>query len=485
MNFCEIAPMLVSERAPKGMNSFTRECQLWDPRKGRWVNGKIHCQGSDEYGLPTASEAKLHLGLIKLTQLKNNFNDPAVSFTFPELLELLRWPIEGKSYRRAKLGLLRLSAVHYVRENSWWDNRLKTWATRSFTILSDVELYDGRVRCEQGELFPSRIVWSQTIFEGYQAGYLRDIDLDRCLSFSHGPSLQISRFLGKRAYYSREWSIPLRTFAFAHAGLIGNYVGKSQLVRKLQPAIREVEAAGLLEPLPESKRYVRENGEWSIRLVIPDTQAVAEAVATVRAIDLPLEGDMPIAPDPSRDVSRGGSPDADAVAQIEALVRHGVTRRKAKALVAAYPADRIALQIEVLDWMTEHRPSRVAEPAGFLVRAIEDDYAPPKGFVPSAIREQHRQEAEAAHREAQEHRRRKAEEAEHARAEQDRLRHVWESLDPAQRTQLDAQALSAAEPGVVDVYREMTLPSLKDAFFRTSIREPFLRRWIDAQEGLR
>ena len=34
---------------------------------------------------------------------------------------------------------------------------------------------------------------------------------------------------------------------------------------------------------------------------------------------------MPISPDPLRDVSRGGSPDADAVAQIEALVRHAVT----------------------------------------------------------------------------------------------------------------------------------------------------------------
>ena len=106
-------------------------------------------------------------------------------------------------------------------------------------------------------------------------------------------------------------------------------------------------------------------------------------------------------------------------------------------------------------------------------------------FVPSAIREQHRQEAEAAHREAQEHRRRKAEEAEHARASRIASGTSGSRSIPPSATQLDAQALSAAEPGVVDVYREMTLPSLKDAFFRTSIREPFLRRWIDAQEGLR
>ena len=64
-----------------------------------------------------------------------------------------------------------------------------------------------------------------------------------------------------------DWLFDLKEFAYDHIGLGRNYEGGTQIARKLQPAIAELESVGFLEPLSEEDRFPKMGRDWSIRFV--------------------------------------------------------------------------------------------------------------------------------------------------------------------------------------------------------------------------
>src|SRR3954471_11298519 len=81
---------LLSERVPPGCKTLVYE--------GR--HGKLIITGSDAFGLPTALDTDVIIGLIRLTKLRNNFTEATVPFTRHELLTSMGWPNRGQYYRR-------------------------------------------------------------------------------------------------------------------------------------------------------------------------------------------------------------------------------------------------------------------------------------------------------------------------------------------------------------------------------------------------
>ena len=130
-------------------------------------------------------------------------------------------------------------------------------------------------------------------------------------------------------------------------GLSRNYEGNTQLARKLEPAIRELEERGFLEPLPHRRAVPQDGRKWRVKFVRKER-------AGVDAVDLP------------------DGPSPELVAE---LANRGVTVQTARALVASFPPDRIRAKIEIYDF--ELVRGTLTSPAGFLVRAIERDYARP------------------------------------------------------------------------------------------------------------
>ena len=90
------------------------------------------------------------------------------------------------------------------------------------------------------------------------------------------------------------------------------------------------------------------------------------------------------------------SPESSSLAELRAeLHARGVTLATAVDLTREYPAERIKAKIEVFDWLVERKDKRVAKsPAGYLVKSIQVDYSPPKGFV-SKEEEARRKQAQA------------------------------------------------------------------------------------------
>ena len=98
---------------------------------------------------------------------------------------------------------------------------------------------------------------------------------------------------------------------------------------------------------------------------------------------------------------------------VVALTNFGISERAAKKLTDTYPEDYILQKLDLVQWMVTTGSSLVGKnPAGYLRRAIEDDYLPlPKYQTPEQRQkaeetrqaaQQRRQEAEEEHRRTKE-----------------------------------------------------------------------------------
>ena len=83
----------------------------------------------------------------------------------------------------------------------------------------------------------------------------------------------------------------------------------------------------------------------------------------------------------------------------QALVERGITPGAAARLADEF-SHRIEKQVEVFDWIKEHQPATISDnPAGFLRRMIEKDWAAPDGFVSQAEQEEENRSREDAEQE--------------------------------------------------------------------------------------
>ena len=427
MNFAEFPIALLTDRVPKGQKSIKFEDQIYDEKRKRLVTRRRIIEGSEEYGLPTATDDAVILALIQLTKLKSDLTQREVEFTRLELIRMLGWPNEGKSYDRIKLSLLRIANVTYNYDNAWWDPRQKTWTTKAFHIIDTVEINDSRASGGQSGLFASRIVWGDVVFDSFQAGFLRNIDFRLCMRLEHPTALRMYRFLGKRFHVKPDWTFDLKELAYEHIGLGRNYEGGTQIARKLQPAIIELEQVGFLEPLAEEERFTKKGRDWSIRfLQKAPAPALILASETTEAADAGQDGPSPL---------------------IEELAKRGVSRNRAEKLIGKFPASLIDGKLEVFDWLAAKKDRGVAtNPAGYLVKSIEEDYAAPKAFVSRAELQRRQAARQARERQAAEDTRRRQEEESRDRARQERVIAYWESLKPKEQAELLEKVDAEADP---------------------------------------
>ena len=144
---------------------------------------------------------EVHVGLIQLTKRRSNYTNPWVTFSRYELIELLGWPQSGHSYRRIEEASP-LGGGVLMYENAWWDNNAKSWVDENFHVLDNVTLYDRerrkpsktgkgkttppkrprKVGAEGDPLPLSKFRWNEVIFQSFQSGNLKQLDLDFYLS---------------------------------------------------------------------------------------------------------------------------------------------------------------------------------------------------------------------------------------------------------------------------------------------------------------
>src|SRR3982751_2290800 len=122
LNLAEFPITLLCDRVPKGCKTLVFEVEPRDRKTGQIAPRKVTITGSDAYGLPTAVDDEILVALIQLTKLKSDFTNPVVAFTRYEILRLLGWPDDGRSYRRIEESIRRWTGVTLYYDNAWRDN---------------------------------------------------------------------------------------------------------------------------------------------------------------------------------------------------------------------------------------------------------------------------------------------------------------------------------------------------------------------------
>src|SRR5438067_3771426 len=285
LNLAEFPIAALTDRIPDGQTTMVFEDQL-ERRDNAPIVRRLTIMGTPKHGLPTSLDDEVLVGLIQLTKRRSNFTDPRVTFSRYELIELLGWPQSGHSYRRIEEALHRWVGVVLMYENAWWDNAAKSWVDENFHVLDNVTLYDrerrrligrsGRsgkadrgvlARAEKAPLPLSSFRWNEVIFQSFQSGNLKQLDLEFYLKLRLPTTKRMYRFLDKRFYRRSRLDFDLRTLACEHIGLSRSYA-PTELKRRLKPALEELERLGFLEPLSPEERYSYiARGQWRIILI--------------------------------------------------------------------------------------------------------------------------------------------------------------------------------------------------------------------------
>jgi hypothetical protein len=378
-----------------------------------------------------------------LTKRRNNFTDAKVPFSRYELIELLGWPQSGQSYRRIEESLHRWVGVVLMYENAWWDNVAKSWVDENFHVLDNVTLYDrerrgraakakastasgrstgggkgGVAGTDNAPLPLSGFRWNEVIFQSFQSGNLKQLDLEFYLGLRLPTTKRMFRFLDKRFYRRSRLEFDLRTLACEHIGMSRSYA-PTELKRRLKPALEELEQLGFLEPLSPEERYSWvKRGSWRIVLI------------------------------------RGSGPDLDPVppreisALAEALAARGVSSRIAAELVEAHPADLIQTKLEVFDWLLKNEDKRIGKnPAGYLVASVRDDYQAPVDFKKANATAEATKAGKAAEEVKRKDQKRTRDEAELAKDREVTLRAAWDGLSQPEREEIMAD-VKVQNPGL-------------------------------------
>ncbi len=424
LNLAEFPLCSIADRSEPGRKSFSFQDRIWDAHRGEMISRHLTVTGSAEHGLPTAMDDEVLLGLIQLTKLRD-FAEREVRFTRYQLIRLLGWREESKSYERIEQSLNRWVGVALFYKNAWWCREQKCWVDEKFHVLDNVSLLSRetlrrrRLADSSGRGARSHFTWNEVLFRSFKAGNLKGLDFDFYRSLDSAIAKRLYRFLDKRFFHRARCEFDLREISWEHIGLSRNY-DVANLKRKLRPAIAELEGKGFLKGALDEERFRKVTcGEWRVlferRTLVPARSAPAVL-----------------------------QPESELLKQ--ALIERGVTPSTAQKTMATAELERVRSQLEVFDWMMAHRDRRISKnPAGFLVSSIRSEYATPKGFVSREDRaEEERRTAERRQRTEERARAEVARREAQERARREAIDEFWRRQSADERRRLEAEALREA-----------------------------------------
>jgi hypothetical protein len=460
LNLAEFPLAGLASRCPKGKDTLVFEDSIWDKRQKTMVRKRLTVAASAEYGLPTASDDEVILGLVQLTNA-GRFTDRRLAFVPAELFRLLGWREEGRSYSRLEKSLKRWIGVTLYYDHAWWDKLRQTWMDEHFHLLDNVVVPRGKpkqaVKRGRGpqRRQPWTITWNEVVFGSFQAGYLKQLDMNVYRRLDLAAAKRMYRFLDKRFYFTNRLSFDLRVFAFEHIGF-NRRDDNSQLKRRLNPAIAQLEHVGFLEPLPREARY-REcrRGHWEIVFV---RKRGSKQRASKGRASVPLE---------------------------TALVTRGVREPMATRLVRDHSASTIGAAIREYDGLKQRgQDSALANPPGFLVASIRQ-----RSEASGSDRGQEKSSSLAGSMlgltSPGAMRVRKIQKETESQAEFDKVRGFLAKLSPQELEQLESEALSHADAFQASCYHRIRADENNSLLreYRNVIVEAHVRRLLAASEN--
>ena len=272
MNLVEFPLALLSERAPEGL--LTLEVSDEIEEKGIAIKRQVTVAATEKFGLPTAKDEDVLMGMLQLAKLQNEFTTPIVYFTRLQLIKLLGWENTRWSYDRITLALERWRSVTITYRKAWRDNKDREWQDRTgFGLIDSYSLRDSRRLSRgggEGSEPPTESLswfrWNGFLFDSFRSGYLKKLNYKIYRELEQQAAKRLYRYLDKHFYepHRMRLDFDLQTLAFEHLGMSRNY-DNTQIRRALHPAIEELETIGFIETMPAEQRYKKlGRGRWRV-----------------------------------------------------------------------------------------------------------------------------------------------------------------------------------------------------------------------------
>jgi hypothetical protein len=272
MNLVEFPLALLSERAPEGLRTLEVSDEIEE--KGIAIKRQVTVAATEKYGLPTAKDEDVLMGMLQLAKLQNEFTTPIVYFTRLQLIKLLGWENTRWSYDRIALALERWRSVTITYRKAWRDNKDREWQDRTgFGLIDSYTLRDSRRLSRgggEGSEPPTESLswfrWNGFLFDSFRSGYLKKLNYKIYRELEQQAAKRLYRYLDKHFYepHRMRLDFDLQTLAFEHLGMSRNY-DNTQIRRALNPAIEELEKIGFIEGMPTERRYQKlSRGRWRV-----------------------------------------------------------------------------------------------------------------------------------------------------------------------------------------------------------------------------
>ncbi len=284
MNLVDLPVFLLSTRTQSGVHVRQYEIDEFDRKQHRPVRRRLTVTGDAHHGLPSSAAEEVYLGLLHHTRAANDFADPVVFFSRGELLKTLGWGYRNSAYQRLSRSFDQLCGVRLKCENFWRDNRAREYrSAENISIIDYYRFRDGRNRhtgCYQESL--SEMRWGAALFESFDAGYLKKLNLDIALSLKP-LARRLYRLLDKHFHPPKRTRLvfDMRELAYERLGMSRNY-DAAQIRRYLEPAVKELVQAGFLRPVSNVDRYVRKEGwrgRWDVVFQMVTVARTAQTLA--------------------------------------------------------------------------------------------------------------------------------------------------------------------------------------------------------------
>lgn len=242
MNLCALPLARLGKRDTRRTIGFQGEIV----KAGRTINQTWTVRSTTTCGLPTEFAERVLVALISLAAI-HHFHTPKTCFTIYGLLKYMGLSVAGSYYRQVLLALTRLHHLHITGTNIWWDHDKQIYRS----LHPDVRLFErvglATEACKSGDGAgpeESYVVWSPWIWESFQAGYVKSLDMAFYGSIRQALARRLFRFLDKRMHYRNDYQIDI--FALASRLGMASYAYPSKIAEKLQPALDELIARDYL-----------------------------------------------------------------------------------------------------------------------------------------------------------------------------------------------------------------------------------------------
>lgn len=352
MNLAEFALGLASDRNPHGVKTIERQQSIITP-DGKRLEQTWTITGSDQHGLPRAGDDDVLIALLKLAS-DQGLQNRVVQFSRYELMQILEWPTNGRTYKRIEASLDRLAGVRILAKNSFWDNARKSYTSLNFGLIDDYLIADQPAGGSKHGQLPipfTHVSFNDKFFQSMRVGNMKRLDMKLYNSLPSAISKRLYRYLDKRRYRANVFDIELNNLASVNLGLdLGVRRYASQIKQHLDTAHRQLQERGFL-------------GSWSYRWS-PDRETwfVQYSFSTARL------------PDPTSDEDE--KPSANQLA----LMACGLSQRVAAKLDRVH-GDRVLEKIDIFKQLKKAKsPLITRNPTGWLRKAIEDDYKAVPGY---------------------------------------------------------------------------------------------------------